>query len=76
MCGAHNQPIALGCALAVQVIEHHMLGAGEGGCSIRCWGYIQQSKLQVRRHHWGLFRIIIWRWHGIAVTAARQTIPL
>ncbi len=76
MCGAHNQAIALGSALAVQVIEHHMLGAGEGGCSICCWGHIQQGKLQVRRHYWGLFRIIIWRWHGIAVTAARQTITL
>jgi len=76
MCGAHNQAIALGSALAVQVIEHYMLGAGEGGCSIRCWGHIQQGKLQVRRHHWGLFRVIIRRWHGIAVAAARQTITL
>ena len=73
---AHHQAIALAGSLTVQVVEHYVLRSRQWSCCIAlCW-HIEQRQEQMRRHGWRLFGVVIWRWHGIAVTAAAATFLL
>lgn len=59
-------------ALAVGVVEDHVLGARQRGGRVHGWRHIQQRQLQVRRRRRRLLRVVLCRRQRLIVAAGEK----
>ncbi len=57
-------------ALAVGVVEDHVLGARQLRCRVHGWRHVEQRQLQVRGRRRRLLRIVLRRRQWLRVAAA------